>query len=455
MILNRKIYHELLKWKSSSDGTTALLIEGARRIGKSFITEEFAKNEYKSYIILDFSRKNKEIESVFLENQLDLDIFFNRLQIIYGTKLYERESIIIFDEVQLFPLARQMIKHLVKDGRYDYIETGSLLSLKTNVQDIVIPSEEESIRMNPLDFEEFLWAIGDNITYDLMQDFYNKKKQLGNSVHETIMKLFTEYILVGGMPQAVLEYIKTKDFESVERIKRNILKLYRNDIVKFASGYENSVLSVFDNIPTELSKSYKRFNLSSIDKNARFRNYEDSFIWLDEAEIVNVCFNSLDPNVGLRMNLSNRALKLYMADTGLLISHALKNKSYIDSEIYKSLLFNKLSINKGMFAENVVAQMLVSKGYDLFFYINNDNVNRENNMEVDFLISNGNKVIPIEVKSGNYRSHLSIDRFKTKYSKRVDKKIVLHTKDLSVKGDTIYLPLYMAGLIWLKSNSRK
>lgn len=444
MILKRKIYDELLWWKEKSNGSTALLIEGARRIGKSFIAEQFAKNEYDSYIIIDFSLKNKEIELLFIENQSDLNMFFSKLQILFGTKLHERKSLIIFDEIQLFPQARQMIKHLVKDGRFDYIETGSLLSLKTNVKDILIPSEEESINMHSLDFEEFLWAIGDNSTLNFLLDFYNKKNPLGNTVHRKVMKLFTEYILVGGMPQAVLEYVKTKDFESVERIKHNILKLYRNDIVKFAEGYENSVLSIFDSIPAELSKKYKRFNLSSIDKNARFRSHKDSFVWLDEAQIVNVCFNTLDPNIALRMNLSNRALKLYMADTGLLVSHALNNKKYIDSEIYKSLLFNKLNINKGMFAENVVAQMLVSKGHKLFFYISNDKHNRENNMEVDFIISNGNKIIPIEVKSGNYRNHSSIDKFKNKFSKRVSTKIVLHTKDLRVKGDVLYLPLYMA-----------
>ncbi len=447
MILKRKIYNELLSWKEKSAGTTALLIEGARRIGKSFIAEEFAKNEYKSYIIVDFSIKNNEMESLFLENQLDLDMFFNKLQILYTTKLFERKSLIIFDEVQILPLARQMIKHLVKDGRYDYIETGSLLSLKTNIQDILIPSEEESIKMYPFDFEEFLWAIGDTVTFNLIHEFYSKKTPLGESVHKTIMRLFTEYILVGGMPQSILEYVKTKDFDSVERIKRNILKLYRNDIVKFASGYENSVLAVFDNIPSELSKSYKRFNLSSIDKSARYRSYEDSFIWLDEAQIVNVCFNTLDPNIGLRMNLNNRALKLYMADTGLLISHTLNNQSYIDSEIYKGLLFNKLNINKGMFAENVVAQLLVANGHKLFFYVNNDKANRENNMEIDFIISKGSKIVPIEVKSGNYRNHSSIDKFNKKFSNRVSNKIVLHTKDLKIKGDTIYLPLYMVSFI--------
>ncbi len=444
MDFKRKIYNDLLNWKEAKQGSTALLIEGARRIGKTFIVKKFGENEYDSYILIDFSQKTQELEKMFLDNQLDLNMFFNQLQLYFKTQLIERKSLIVFDEIQLFPPARQMIKHLVEDGRYDYIETGSLLSLKTNIENILLPSEEESIKMYPFDFEEFLWALGDIVTIPLLKDFFEKKIPLGAAVHKRIMKSFIEYILVGGMPQAIIQYVKTKDFNKVEEEKKNILKLYRNDIVKYAKGYENSVLSVFDNIPSQLSKDYKRFNLASINKSARFRTYEDSFIWLDEAQIVNVCFNTTDPNIGLNMNLEHKALKLYMADTGLLVTQSLSSKNVIDSEIYRGLLFNKLNINKGMFAENVIAQILVSNGYNLYFYISNDKVNRENNMEVDFIITKGNKILPIEVKSGNYHSHSSIDKFKVKFSKRVPKKIVLHTKDLKVSGETLYLPLYMA-----------
>lgn len=447
MIFKRKIYNKLLEWKRESKGKTALLIEGARRVGKSFIIEEFGKNEYQSYILIDFSKEDKNIMEMFEENSGDLNNLFLLLEVYFNTKLYERNSLIIFDEVQLYPFARQLIKHLVADGRYDYIETGSLLSIKTNVQDILIPSEERSITMFPFDFEEFLWAIGDELTYNLIVDFYKQRKSLGTLVHQSIMKKFKLYMLVGGMPQAILEYVNTKDFDKVERVKRDILNLYKNDIIKFAKGYENNVINVFNNIPAELSKPYKRFNIASINKNFRFRNLEDSFVWLEEAKVVNICFNTLDPNIGLRMNLDNRALKLYMADTGLLVTHSMSDQSYVDSETYEALLYGRLSINEGMFAENIVSQLLVANNHKLFFYNKRDLDNRANHMEVDFLISQGNKLVSIEVKSGNYQGHSSLNKFKVKYSKRVTNSVVLHTKDLKVEGETLYLPLYMASLL--------
>lgn len=447
MIFKRKIYDELLEWKNESKGRTALLVEGARRVGKSFIVKEFGKKEYQSYILIDFSKEDKNIMQMFEDNSGDLNNLFLLLEVYFNTKLYERNSLIVFDEVQLYPFARQLIKHLVADGRYDYIETGSLLSIKTNVQDILIPSEERSILMNPFDFEEFLWAIGETLTYNLIRDFYNERKPLGNLVHQAIMKKFKLYMLVGGMPQAILKYVETHDFDEVEREKHEILTLYKKDIVKFARGYENNVINVFNNIPSELSKPYKRFNLASVNKNFRFRSLEDSFIWLEEAKVVNLSFNSLDPNIGLRMNLDDRAMKLYMSDTGLLITHSINDQSYVDSDIYKALLHGALNINEGMFAENVVAQLLVANNHKLFFYSKRDMENKNNHMEVDFLITKGNKVIPIEVKSGNYRRHSSLDKFKIKFSKRVTKVVILHTKDLNVKGETLYLPLYMAGLL--------
>ncbi len=442
MILQRKIYKDLLKWKSNN-GASALLIEGARRVGKSFIVEEFAKNEYKSYILIDFSMFSDEQQSLFKQHQQNLDLFFNMLQIMHSTTLYERESLIIFDEVQLFPLARQMIKHLVKDGRYDYIETGSLLSLKTNIDQILLPSEEEKITMHPFDFEEFLLATGDEVTYQKLREFYESKTPLGQVAHRKIKTQFREYMLVGGMPQAIVEYVKTKDFGKVELVKRRILELYRNDVPRFAKGYETSVLNVFDNIPSELNKENKRFQFSSVGKAARYRTHEKAFAWLNEAKVVNVSFNVTDPSLALKLSKEQNMLKLYMADTGLLVTQAMQNKTYLESDIYKALLFDKLGINEGMFVENIIGQLLVANGYELFFHANTGKNNSDSRMQIDFLITKEQKVIPIEVKSSDYNKHSSLDKFKTKFGKRVGTKVVLHTKDLKVTQDTLYLPLYM------------
>jgi hypothetical protein len=302
-ILKRKIYDALLSWKNRSGGTTALMIDGARRVGKSFICEQFAQNEYKSHIIIDFGNAPNDILDLFKNDSYNLDLFFAKLSVFYSKPLHKRESVIIFDEVQQFPRARQLIKYLVADGRYDYIETGSLISLKKNVKDIIIPSEEEHIEMFPLDFEEFLWALGDNMTGPFIKQCFDSKAPLGQALHRKIMNDFRQYILVGGMPQAVLEYIKTKDFEAVDMVKRRILTLYRNDVSKFAEGYEDKVFAIFDGIPGQLSKKEKKYRLSSISKQARFRSYEDSFIWLNESMVVNTCFNATDPGIGLNTRI--------------------------------------------------------------------------------------------------------------------------------------------------------
>lgn len=446
-MLRRKIYDELVAWKTNSNGTTALMIDGARRVGKSFIAEEFAKAEYRSYILIDFGKAPKDILDLFINDSHDLDLFFAKLSAFYSTVLYKRESLIIFDEVQQYPRARQLIKYLVADGRFDYLETGSLIRLKKNVQDIIIPSEEDHIEMFPLDFEEFLWALGDEATYPLIKQCFEKRLPLGQALHRKIMNDFRQYILVGGMPQSVLAYLNDKDFEAADTAKRRILKLYRDDVVKFAEGYEDKVFALFDGIPGQLSKKEKKYKLSSLGKQARFRNFESSFIWLNEAMIVNTCFNATDPHVGLALSADHATQKCYMADTGLLITHTFNDKKYTDNELYKAILFDRLNINEGMIMENIVAQMLRLHRERLYFYSRSDSKNRENHMEIDFLIIEGKKISPVEVKSGNYKSHSSLDKFKKHFSSLIGNSYILYTKDLMVKDDIIHLPLYMAELL--------
>ena len=443
-ILKRKIYDALLSWKNRSGGTTALMIDGARRVGKSFICEQFAQNEYKSHIIIDFGNAPNDILDLFKNDSYNLDLFFAKLSVFYSKPLHKRESVIIFDEVQQFPRARQLIKYLVADGRYDYIETGSLISLKKNVKDIIIPSEEEHIEMFPLDFEEFLWALGDNMTGPFIKQCFDSKAPLGQALHRKIMNDFRQYILVGGMPQAVLEYVKTKDFEAVDMVKRRILTLYRNDVSKFAEGYEDKVFAIFDGIPGQLSKKEKKYRLSSISKQARFRSYEDSFIWLNESMVVNTCFNVTDPGIGLSMSADYTTQKCYMGDTGLLITHTFNDRPYIENDLYKAILFDKLSINEGMFMENIAAQMLRRNGHKLYFYSRYDKVHQENHMEIDFLITEKKTIAPVEVKSASYKSHSSLDKFKRKFLSKIGNSYILYTKDVKIKDDIIHLPIYMA-----------
>ena len=447
--MKRKIEEKLLKWKKESNGKTALLIDGARRVGKSYIVEEFAKQHYKSYILIDFNQVGSEITDLFDMNLRDLDSFFMYLSAAFNVKLYKRESLIIFDEVQLYPRARAAIKYLVADGRYDYIETGSLMSIKKNVKNIVIPSEEHHVKMYPMDFEEFLWAKGEYLIIPIIRNCFEKKKPLGQALHRKIMTLFREYVIIGGMPQVVKEYIESGDFETADLVKRDILTLYREDIQKYASGYEKKVESIFDEIPAQLSKHEKKFTLSSLGKGSRFRDYENSFLWLQDSMIANVCFNSTEPNIGLKLNRDNSSYKVYMGDTGLLISHAFDENGIVSEEIYKKLLFGKLEVNEGMIFENIVSQMLVANGHNLYFYSNSSRTDKDSRMEIDFLvakskITNRHNISPIEVKSGKNYTLSSLNKFRKKYSEQTNEAFVLHTADLYIKDEITFLPVYMA-----------
>jgi predicted AAA+ superfamily ATPase len=434
----------MLDWKNESHGTSVLMLDGARRVGKSFLCEQFGKNEYKSMILIDFGNIAKETADLFESESSSLNLFFAKLAAYYHVTLHKRESLIVFDEVQLFPRARQLLKYLVADGRYDYIETGSLLSLKQNVKDILIPSEEEHLEIFPLDFEEFLWAMGDETTVPFLRLCFKQMKPLGQALHRRVMNDFRQYILVGGMPQAVVTYCEEKDFAAADRMKKRILTLYRNDISKFAGTYRNKVIAIFDSLPGQLSKKEKKYKLSSINKTARLRSYEDAFMWLGDAMIVNLCFNATDPNVGLALSSDHTTQKIYMADTGLLATHAFRDNEYIENELYRAILLDKLNINEGMLIENAVAQMLRCNGHRLYFYSRADTNNRENMMEIDFLIANKKRICPIEVKSSAFKAYSSLKKFRGKFSSTLGEAYILYPKDIMVKDNIIHLPLYMA-----------
>ena len=442
--MRRKIYDRLLEWKTKDNGSCALLIDGARRVGKSYIAEEFGKREYKSYLMIDFAHLPREVEDVFKNDIDNLDLFFSKLSAYYRVFLYKRDSLIIFDEVQRYPSARELIKYLVADGRYDYLETGSLISLRVNVENIVIPSEEEHVEMFPMDFEEFLWAMGDEITVPYLRQCFHELRPLGQAMHKRVMNDFRQYLLVGGMPQAIEAYRTTKSFENADRIKKRILTLYRQDITKFAKGYEAKVLSIFDELPSQLSKAEKKYKISSMGKNARFRDYENSFMWLSKAMIINNCYNATEPSVGLSMSTEHTTRKCYMADTGLLVSHSFMDDKYTDNELYRDILLDRLHVNEGMLMENIVAQELRANGHKLYFYSRTDKNNRANHMEIDFLIRNKRKICPIEVKSGIYRKHSSLDKFRNKFKGKIGQPYILYTKDILIREGVIHLPIYMA-----------
>lgn len=450
--MKRKMYDYLVEWKKRTNGASALLVQGARRVGKSYIVEEFAKAEYKSYILIDFNMADEAVKDIFLHDLDNMDILFQKLSTLYNKKLYPRESLIIFDEVQLFPRARSAIKYLVEDGRYDYIETGSLISIRKNVEGILIPSEEDTVNMYPMDFEEFLWALDNDTMYPLIVECFNNRKPLGQALHRKAMDLFRLYLIVGGMPQAVKTYADTKDFDSVDTVKRRILKLYREDIRKHAIGYEMKVEAIFDEIPSQLQNRNQHFKLSSIEKGARFDNYRDAMFWLSDAMIVNNCYNSTEPNIGLNLNRDRTLLKCYMGDTGLLISHCFDEKGIISEEIYKKLLLGKLEVDLGMIMENIVAQMFTASGHKLFFYANSSRDDAEARMEIDFLIakskiSNRHNISPIEVKSGKNYTLSSLKKFIRRFNQQLHTPYVLHTSDLKVEDDIVYLPLYMTSLL--------
>lgn len=438
-MFQRKIYGKLLEWKQESDGKTALLIEGARRVGKSTVVEEFAKNEYKSYILIDFSKASKEVKQLF-EDISNLDYIFLRLQLIYGIDLYERGSVIIFDEVQLCPMARQAIKHLVKDHRYDYIETGSLISIKKNVRDILIPSEERKISMFPMDFEEFLWATGDTLTSKLLTEVFEKKISVGDAAHRKLMRDFRLYMLVGGMPQAVIAYIETNNFRKVDEVKRDILKLYEDDFKKIDASGRISML--FDAIPAQLNTNASRYQVSSVLSGERAGTILELMADMLDSKTVLIAYHANDPNVGLANAKDIRRFKLFLADTGLFTTLIFKDKDFTENIIYEKLLSDKLGVNLGYVYENMVAQILATNGHALYYHTFL-NEKTKHNYEIDFLLSKRNKICPIEVKSSGYSTHRSLDLFSEKYSERILEKYLIYTKDLKKDTDILMMPVYM------------
>lgn len=448
MILKRKMYDKLLELKNTLNGQKALLIEGARRIGKSTICEEFGKNEYKSYILIDFARCPDEVKEYFSKYMNDLDTFFMLLSTYYGRKLYERDSLIIFDEVQMYPKARECIKYLVADGRYDYLETGSLISIKENVKDIVIPSEERHLKMYPLDFEEFCEALGEEQIVGYIRKCFADKVPLETELHQKAMLIFKQYMLVGGMPQSVIAFIESrKDFDKADIGKRDILSLYRSDIMKIDARYRSKVLTIFDQIPGLLSQHEKRVVFKDVSAGSTSAQYEDTFFWLSDSMISNECFLCNDPNVGLSLNENRAYVKCYLGDTGLLVSHAFDENELLEDEVYKQILGEKLDMNEGMLYENIIAQMLTANGHKLYFYTHYDADKHRNDIEIDFLISNNSKLkykmYPIEVKSGRKYSIESLKRFKEKYKSRIGECYVIHPRNLSFKDEIICIPPYM------------
>lgn len=450
--MRRKITEKLLDWKQNRQGESALLIEGARRVGKSFIVEAFAREAYRSYILIDFNSASEDIRRLFRDYRGDLDMLFMYLSSFTNTKLYPRESLIIFDEVQFCPDARAAIKYLVADRRYDYIETGSLVSIRQNVQGILIPSEEERLEMQPMDFEEFLWACGNETLMPMIKACFERQQSMGQTMHRKAMDYFRQYLIVGGMPQAVQKYVDTHDFEAVDRIKRQILSLYRNSIAQYAGSYISKVTGIFDAIPGQLQKHDKKFKFSDIKKEARFRDYDSALFWLSDAQIVNLCYKTTEPNIGLSLNRDSLSIKCYMADTGLFISHAFDDKGIVSEEVYLKILKDKLEMNGGMIIENIVAQMLRASGHKLFFFSSQSRTDKESRMEIDFLISKAkvtsrHNISPIEVKSTQRYTTNSLNKCIRKYGQYLDVPYVIHTADYKIENRITYLPLYMTPLL--------
>ena len=449
--MKRKIYNKLLEWKERRNGATAVLVEGARRVGKSYIVEEFARTEYDSYLLIDFNKADKVVWTWFDTLLEDLDTLLMTLQIHYGTRLTPGKSVIVFDEVQLCPRARAAIKYLVADGRFHYIETGSLVSIKKNVRNIVIPSEEEAMPMFPMDFEEFLWAIGNDMLMPYIQQCFERRQPMG-ALHRKAMEYLRTYMIVGGMPQAVQAFVDFKDFDKVDQVKRGILQVYVNDISKYAAGMEHKVKSIFEQIPAQLQKHEKKFRLSALEAGAAYRDYDDAFFWLADAGIVNICFNCTAPNVGLRLNMERNTLKCYMGDTGLLISHAFDENGKVPVELYQKLLLNKLEVNQGMIVENIVAQMLATSQHKLYFYSNSSRDDASERMEIDFLtakskLTSRHNITPIEVKSSQRYTLSSLRKCVAKFGEYLATPIVLHGADLKEENGMLFLPLYMTPLL--------
>ena len=440
-MFKRKIYDSLLEWKKIDDGKTALLVEGARRIGKTTIVKEFAKNEYESYVLIDFSDDTDECAKLFKKPFGNLDQLFQKIQLYSGVALYERKSVIIFDEIQLEPKARQLIKSLVLDGRYDYIETGSLISLRKSVKNIRIPSEEHRVQMYPMDFEEWLWAHEDNLTLKILKDIFEKKEQLGRYVHEALLEKYKTYMIVGGMPQVVDEFLKTNNYMMAERRKKEILDLYREDIEKSDKNNSIKIKAIFDAIPTMLSNHNNSFSPGKVMPGSRSRSFTEAIKWLIEAKYVYPCYCCNDPDIAIGLTADRSKLKLYFLDTGLLFSLAFEKNTEGLRQVFKEFLTSKVSLNSGMFFENSVAQQLVILGNDLYFY----EFNSENKRyEIDFILPSGNGIDVIEVKSSISSKHKSLDIFRKKYSKRVKKSYIIHKKDFRFDSDILFIPIYMA-----------
>lgn len=439
MTFKRKIYDKFLEWKKNSDGKTALLVEGARRIGKSTIVEEFAKNEYESYILIDFTKASKEVLNLF-DDISDLNYIFLRLQLIYHKELHERKSLIIFDEVQFCPKARQAIKHLVADHRYDYMETGSLISIRKNVKDILIPSEERQVQMYPMDFEEFKWALGDTVTIKLLRESFEKYQPLGDDLNRRMMRDFRLYMLVGGMPKVVSTYIETNNMRLIDEEKRDILRLYESDFMKIDSTGKAAML--FKSIPSQLEKNASRYQVSSVLENQRNSTVLELISEMESSKTVLVSYKSDDPNAGLTRTKDLENFKLFVCDTGLFTTMLFMDKDFTENIIYEKLLSDKLSVNLGYLYENVVAQILKANGNSLFYYTFLDEKSRHN-FEIDFLLARNNKVCPIEIKSSGYKTHASLDAFSKKYSSRISNKYLVYTKDLGKDKDVFSIPVYM------------
>lgn len=449
-MIKRKIYDKILDWKENTKGSKALLIEGARRIGKSTVAEEIGKNEYKSYVLIDFNKASKKIFDSF-DNLNELDVFFQTISLEYNTRLYNRDSLIIFDEIQKFPKAREAIKYLVADGRYDYIETGSLISIKENVEGITIPSEERKLKMYPVDFEEFMDYMGEDLLVEYIRDCYQKKVPLDQSQHKKAMHLFKEYILVGGMPQSVVAFKNNaRDFFAADVEKRDILNLYRDDIRKAARRYNSKVSAIFENIPGYLSTHEKKIVLSEIEPGASFDRYDEPLFWLDDSMICNLCYKCNDPNVGLALNKNESAVKCYMGDTGLLVSLAFAENEITEQKVFANIMDGKLSLNEGMLYENVIAQIIAAKGKKLYFYTRYSEEKHRNDIEIDFLLSNDSKtnyrLNPIEVKSSKNYSAVSIGKFTDIFKRKVDNPMIVHPKNLVEVEGILRIPAYMFAL---------
>jgi len=442
----RKVYDKMIEWKNKYAPDYALFLKGARRVGKSTLAQKLGNEQYKSYIEIRFDKAPQEIKDLFINSLEDLDNFFNTIQVFYKKKLFVRESLIILDEIQLFPEARQALKTLLEDKRYDYIETGSLATIKTKSKKILIPSEEYHLSVYPMDFEEFLWAKGDELSYQVIKEHFNSLKPFGN-LNKTLMRLYREYMLVGGMPQSVYKYIKTMDYGDADFVKQSILTLYESDINAQKEENPEYVKNVFWHIPSELAKHDKKYNLTHIDPNARIREYKGPINWLNDAMIINIAENVNDPSVAFNLSTIDPSFKCYMGDTGLLVSLAYKNQDYLNNELYKSILLDKLHVNEGMIVENITAQELRKNGENIYYYKKTDSDTKKTVMEIDFLIRRGNKVIPIEVKSSSAESIKSLKIFKKTFSNKIGIQYILYDGDIKREDEIIYLPYYMASVI--------